>query len=149
MKRDIKILLASNNAHKLEEVRAILAPLEVVSLKEIGFDQEIEETGTTLEENSMIKAKSPLKDPLRLPLEGGVRVSESESEGVSERYIVVADDTGLEIAALGGEPGVYTARWGDPLRLPLKGGEDERERGARNREGVAVIGRERRSVGTV
>ena len=92
------LVFASNNAHKLAEVRAIMpAGVEVLSLHDIGFEQEIEETGLTLEENSAIKADAVyhwLLDNGQWTLDG-----------------VFADDTGLEIDALGGEPGVYTARW--------------------------------------
>ena len=92
------LVFASNNAHKLEEVRGIMpAGIEVLSLRDIGFESEIEETGTTLEENSMIKAEAVyhwILDNGNWTLDG-----------------VFADDTGLEIDALGGKPGVYTARW--------------------------------------
>ena len=96
----MRLVFASNNDHKLQEVRAIMpAFIEVLSLNEIGFLQEIEETGSTLEENSRIKAEAVaafIKDELLI-------------DGV------FADDTGLEIDALHGAPGVYTARWaGEP-----------------------------------
>lgn len=94
----MRLVFASNNAHKLAEVRAMMpAGVEVLSLKEIGFEQEIDETGLTLEENSAIKAKAVYEWFLvngRLGIDG-----------------VFADDTGLEIDALEGRPGVYTARW--------------------------------------
>lgn len=95
------LVFASNNAHKLEEVRGIMPEgIEVLSLREIGFEAEIEENGTTLEENSAIKAQavaafiSSKKSVVSYPADG-----------------VFADDTGLEIDALDGKPGVYTARW--------------------------------------
>ena len=96
----MRLVFASNNDHKLQEVRAIMpAFIEVLSLNEIGFLQEIEETGSTLEENSRIKAETVaafIKDEMLI-------------DGV------FADDTGLEIDALHGAPGVYTARWaGEP-----------------------------------
>jgi XTP/dITP diphosphohydrolase len=95
----MKLVFASNNQHKLEEVRQILPiSVEVISLREIGFVQEIDETGTTLEENSALKAQevwSWLIDNSLLDSIDGV----------------FADDTGLEILALGGAPGVRTARW--------------------------------------
>ena len=95
------LVFASNNAHKLEEVRAIMpAGVDVLSLRDIGFEQEIEETGVTLEENSMIKARTVADF-----INGGLMNGEMVIDGV------FADDTGLEIDALGGEPGVYTARW--------------------------------------
>lgn len=89
--KTMKIAFATNNSHKLEEVRNILGPsFEVVSLADIGCHADIPETGTTLEENAMIKA-----------------------EYVFSHYniSVFADDTGLEVEALGGEPGVYSARY--------------------------------------
>lgn len=92
------LVFASNNAHKLEEVRGIMpSGIEVLSLRDIGFESEIEETGTTLEENSLIKAEAVyhwILDNGHWTLDG-----------------VFADDTGLEIDALGGKPGVFTARW--------------------------------------
>ena len=88
----MKLILASNNAHKLDERRAILSSLgmEVVSQKELGLDLEPEETGTTFEENSYIKAKAVM-DACGMP--------------------AIADDSGLMVDALGGEPGVYSARY--------------------------------------
>ena len=97
----MRLVFASNNAHKLAEVRAMMpAGVEVLSLKEIGFEQEIDETGLTLEENSAIKAKA-------------VAAFISSQQSAVSRQIdgVFADDTGLEIDALKGRPGVYTARW--------------------------------------
>ena len=95
----MRLVFASNNAHKLAEVRAIMpAGVTVLSLHDIGFEQEIEETGVTLEENSYIKAST-------VAAFIGERLNERKIDGV------FADDTGLEIDALGGEPGVYTARW--------------------------------------
>ena len=95
----MKLVFASNNKHKLEEVCQILpTSVEVVSLREIGFVQEIEETGETLEANSALKAREVWnwlkKQDLQKDIDG-----------------VFADDTGLEIAALNGAPGVRTARW--------------------------------------
>ncbi len=89
----MKIVLASNNAHKLEELRAILTTLgmEVVSQKDMGITVEPEENGTTFEENSYIKAKT-IMDCCGLP--------------------TIADDSGLMVDALDGAPGVYSARFG-------------------------------------
>lgn len=114
----MRLVFASNNAHKLDEVRAMMpAGIEVLSLRDIGFEQEIEETGTTLEENSEIKAEAVyhwILDNGHWTMDG-----------------VFADDTGLEIDALGGKPGVYTARWYlENERLKMKG---EREIFAANR----------------
>ena len=115
----MKLVFASNNAHKLEEVRAIMpAGIDVLSLREVGFEQEIEETGTTLEENSRIKAETVSQ-----------WLTANSQQSVDG---VFADDTGLEIDALDGKPGVYTARWylDGGERLKVKG---EREIFAANR----------------
>lgn len=89
----MKLVLASNNAHKLEELRAILSTLgmDVISQKEAGVFVEPVEDGTTFEENSYIKAKT-IMDACGLP--------------------TVADDSGLMVDALNGEPGIYSARFG-------------------------------------
>lgn len=95
----MKLVFASNNKHKLEEVRQILPTnVEVISLREIGFVQDIDETGTTLEENSALKAREVWN----------WLTNNSVLDSVDG---VFADDTGLEISALGGAPGVRTARW--------------------------------------
>ena len=100
----MRLVFASNNDHKLSEVRQIMPPyVEVLSLRDIGFEAEIDETGSTLEANSRIKAET-VSDWI-----SGKRPSLSDIDGV------FADDTGLEIDALHGAPGVYTARWaGEP-----------------------------------
>lgn len=89
----MKLVLASNNAHKLEEMRAILSTLgmEVISQREAGVNIEPVENGTTFEENSYIKAKT-IMDACGLP--------------------TIADDSGLMVDALSGAPGVYSARFG-------------------------------------
>lgn len=84
------LVFATNNAHKLEEARKILAGYEVLSLTDIGFEEEIEENADTLEENSAIKARAVYAFCHRA---------------------CFADDTGLEVEALGGAPGVHTARY--------------------------------------
>lgn len=87
----MKIVFATNNQHKLEEVRQILGDrVEVLSLSDIGCDVDIPETGTTLKENALQKAQY-----------------------VYDHYHIdcFADDTGLEVDALGGAPGVYSARY--------------------------------------
>lgn len=89
----MKIALATGNAHKIKEISAILEKLGSFTLltpKDIGFTSEIEETGSTFEENSLIKAKA-VSDFCRLP--------------------AIADDSGLEVDFLGGDPGVYSARF--------------------------------------
>ena len=89
----MKIVLASNNAHKLEELRAILSQLglEVVSQKEMGITIEPDENGITFEENSYIKAKA-IQDVCGLA--------------------TIADDSGLMVDALDGGPGILSARFG-------------------------------------
>lgn len=97
----MKLVFASNNEHKLSEVRAMMpAGVEVLSLKEIGYEADIEETGTTLSENSLIKAQVIWDF-----------INSQNSDAKCQIDGVFADDTGLEIDALGGAPGVYTARW--------------------------------------
>lgn len=94
----MRLVFASNNAHKLKEVREILCSspqtvgnhIEVLSLEDVGFEQDIEETGATLEENSAIKAHAVWQ----------FVCNREDIDGV------FADDTGLEIEALGGAPGV-------------------------------------------
>ena len=85
------ICFATNNSHKLEEVREILGDrFELISLSEAGFSGEIPETHETLEENSEEKAQYVF-DKIQMP--------------------VFSDDSGLEIAALGGRPGVHSAHY--------------------------------------
>ena len=89
----MKIVFATNNQHKLQEIRDILgSDFEVVSLKEIGCDVDIPETGNTLEENALQKAQY-----------------------VYDHYHIscFADDTGLEVEALDGAPGVHSARYAE------------------------------------
>lgn len=89
----MKIVFATNNQHKLQEIRDILgSEFEIVSLKDIGCDVDIPETGNTLEENAMQKAQY-----------------------VYDHYNIscFADDTGLEVEALNGEPGVHSARYAE------------------------------------
>lgn len=89
----MKIIFATNNAHKLEEIREILgSKYEIMSLSDIGCHDDIPETGSTIEENARQKAKY-----------------------IVDKYEVdcFADDTGLEVLALGGEPGVRSARYDD------------------------------------
>ena len=89
----MKLVLASKNRHKLVELQTILGQLglEVVLESEVGVDVDVEETGTTFEENSLLKAKAVM-----------------EASGMA----AIADDSGLEVDALDGAPGVYSARFG-------------------------------------
>ena len=87
----MKIVFATNNQHKLDEIRSILGDkIEVLSLKDIGCDVDIPETGQTLEENALQKAQY-IYDYYHMS--------------------VFADDTGLEVEALNGAPGIYSARY--------------------------------------
>lgn len=127
------LVFASNNAHKLAEVRQIMpAGTEILSLHDIGFDNEIEETGTTLEANSVIKAETVADYIRRKPSAVGRHI-----DGV------FADDTGLEIDALDGKPGVYTARWaGEPAAnraKALRELEGKDNRGAQFRTVITLI----------
>ena len=123
----MKLVFATNNAHKLSEIRHILGDkLEVVSLAEIDCHDDIPETADTLEGNALLKARY-----------------------VHERYALpcFADDTGLEVEALGGGPGVHTARYAYPDRqdpeantrklLAELAGKDNRH--ARFRTAIAYI----------
>ena len=89
----MKLVLASQNKKKIKEMNEILSQLgiEVCSQAEAGVDIEVEETGTTFEENSLLKAKAVM-----------------EASGMP----AIADDSGLCVDALNGAPGVYSARYG-------------------------------------
>ena len=89
----MKVVLASKNAHKLVEIRQIIDKFgfDLVLQSELGVDIDVEENGTTFEENSMIKAKAVM-----------------EATGLP----AIADDSGICVDALGGEPGIYSARYG-------------------------------------
>ena len=88
----MKIIFATGNENKMVEVRAILGDLsaEIISMKEAGIEVDVDENGLTFEENALIKARA---------------IAEHTKE------IVLADDSGLEIDYLNGEPGIYSARY--------------------------------------
>ena len=122
-----KLVFATNNAHKLDEIRAILGDkIEVLSLKDINCDADIPETADTLEGNAALKA-----------------------EYIYKNYGLdcFADDTGLEVEALGGAPGVYSARYagGDGhdseanTRKLLKELDGEQNRKAQFRTAICLI----------
>ena len=125
-KRIPEIVFATNNPHKLEEARAILADkVKVLSLADINCHDEIPETADTLEGNALIKAR-----------------------WVKEKYgfNCFADDTGLMVEALGGAPGVYSARFAgehcspsDNIALLLDKLKDESNREAKFMTVVALI----------
>lgn len=98
----MKVVLASKNLHKLEEIRKITEKygIELILQSQLGLDIEAEETGATFEENSMIKAKTVM-----------------EATGLP----AIADDSGLAVDALGGQPGIYSARYGFDDRLDDRG----------------------------
>ncbi len=119
-----KFVLASHNVHKLAEMSAILGKMgvEVVSPASIGIDVDVEETGTTFEENSLLKAKAIV-----------------ELSGLP----AIADDSGLCVDCLNGAPGVYSARYGgegldDPGRCRLLL-ENMKGLGTRTAKFVSVI----------
>lgn len=134
-----RLVIATNNAHKLEEISAVVGEkFEIVSLADIDCHEEIPETADTLEGNALIKARF-----------------------VHERYglDVFADDTGLEVDALGGRPGVHTARYAYPDRNDSAANVDkllremsgQKNRAARFRTVIALImgGEERLFEGRV
>ena len=123
----MKIVFATNNEHKLSEVRGILGDkVEVLSLSDIGCHDDIPETGETLEENALQKAQY-----------------------IYDHYHVncFADDTGLEVEALGGAPGVHTARYASEeghdseanTRKLLRELKDKDNRHARFRTAIALV----------
>lgn len=120
----MKICFATHNENKLREINQILSNFEIVGLNDIGCHEEIPETGTTLEENSKIKAGF-----------------------VTNNYGIAcfADDTGLEVEALDGAPGVYSARYAGSQRdnkaninLLLKNLENHSNKSARFRTVITL-----------
>lgn len=98
------IILASRNQKKIKEMEAILAQhipgIHILSLDDIGFVGDIEENGTTYEENALIKASAALK------------AAENRIAAIADdRIAAIADDSGLSVDALNGAPGVYSARY--------------------------------------
>ena len=89
-KKKNRLVVATGNAHKLREIAEIFSDFEVVSQKQMGFDEDVEETGETFAENALIKARAASK---------------------ALNCIALADDSGLCVDALGGAPGVYSARY--------------------------------------
>ncbi len=127
------LIVATKNAGKMREIKEILSdlPYHVISMEEAGIDEDIIEDGNSFEENALIKAKAIWK------LAGG-----GNPEGMFPDAMVLADDSGLEVDALGGAPGIHSARYGGPglddvgrYRLLLK-----------NMEGIPVEARTARFV---
>ena len=115
----MKVILASKNQHKLTELSAILSQLgfEIALESEYGLDIDVEETGTTFEENSFLKADAVMK-----------------ASGLP----VLADDSGLMVDALDGAPGVYSARYGHKA--------SDKERTAYLLENMKEVAEERRGA---
>ena len=121
-----KIVMASNNRHKITELEAFLhrfcpadaggEPYELLSLSDIGYEKEIVEDGDTFEENALIKARTV----------------------AAFGYIGVADDSGLCVDALGGEPGVFSARWA--------GGHDAADNNRKLMEKMRDVPKDRRGA---
>lgn len=90
MQKKERLIVASNNQHKLREIREIFTDFEVLSQAQAGFDVDVEETGETFIENARLKARAACK---------------------ALGCVVLADDSGLCVESLGGAPGVYSARY--------------------------------------
>jgi len=122
----IELVFATNNRHKLSEVQQMVGDkFKIIALSEIGCDEDVPETGDTLESNALQKARF-----------------------IAEKYKcnVFADDTGLEVEALNGAPGVYSARYAGPERSAEMNMEklldelsDKTNRRARFRTVIALI----------
>lgn len=114
-----KIIFATGNEGKMREIRMILADLgvEIQSMKEAGITADIVEDGTTFEENAVIKARAIAKIVNDMEnCKKNIKETVSDAEGKNARtemddIIVLADDSGLEIDYLNGEPGIYSARY--------------------------------------
>ena len=88
--KKMKLVVASGNKNKIREIAEIFSEYEVCSQKEMGFDEDVEETGTTFAENALIKARAASQ---------------------ALQCVALADDSGICVDALGGAPGVYSARY--------------------------------------
>ena len=125
-----RIVVASGNAHKIEEIKQIFKGVELVTMREAGFEGDVEENGKTFKENAFIKAKA-VYDKLKCP--------------------VLADDSGLCVDALHGAPGVYSARFSgggsaENRALLLKRLDGVSHRNARFACSVCYIGADGRAV---
>jgi XTP/dITP diphosphohydrolase len=96
-----QLIFATGNNNKVIELNALLSelPYEIIKMADLGFDEDIPETGKTLEENAILKAEY-----LQKRIGGNI----------------IAEDTGLEVTALGGAPGIYTARFAGPEKDPIQ-----------------------------
>lgn len=123
----MKIIVATSNAGKIREIKKIFSDesVEILSMGEVGINIEIEENGTTFEENSLIKART---------------ISKLTGE------ISLADDSGLCVDALGGAPGIYSARYagenatdGERIEKLLHELSDARDRNAKFVSAISVV----------
>jgi len=122
-----QLLFATNNSHKIKEISQVLDPslYRIIGLKEAGIDIDVDETGSTLEENALLKVRALVGNGYRN---------------------IFSEDTGLEVKALDGAPGVNTARYAGPTRdaqknmsLLLQNLEGKVSRSAQFRTVIALI----------
>lgn len=92
----MKILLASNNAHKVKELKALLAPFEIYAFSEILTPFEVEENGASFKENALLKSRA---------------VFNALNKAQQQEFITLSDDSGISVKALGGKPGIFSARF--------------------------------------
>lgn len=111
------IIVATNNQGKVKEIKSMLSPHNVMSQSEAGINIEVEETGDTFEENAFLKARALKK--------------------YIDSAIIIADDSGLMVDYLNGEPGVYSARYAGENTTPEQG----MEKLLKNLDGVPFEGR--------
>lgn len=123
--KKMRLVVASGNAHKLREIAEIFTDFEVVSQKEMGFDGDVEETGETFVENALIKARAACQ---------------------ALGCMALADDSGLCVDALGGAPGVYSARYcghhgsdAENRAVLLKNLQGVKERSAHFTSAIALV----------
>ena len=118
----MQLLIATNNAHKRNEFTGIFAGHSLVTPRDLGLRFDAEETGSSFLENALLKARK-LREVL----------ADSNTPGTGET-VIIADDSGICVAALAGAPGIYSARFGSP-----DGGKTELEASARNQLLLAAI----------
>ena len=119
----MKLILASRNKKKIREMEALLAKyvddVRILSLDDVGFEGDIEEDGTTFEENALIKARTAMAAANGAGLADD-RIAAAQAAAIADdriaaiaddRIAAIADDSGLAVDALNGAPGVYSARY--------------------------------------
>lgn len=112
----MKLILASRNQKKIREMEALLSKyvdgVRILSLDDVGFVGDIEEDGTTYEENALIKARTAMEAAKRCGLVADEQIAPVSTGAIADdRIAAVADDSGLSVDVLGGAPGVYSARY--------------------------------------